>query len=107
LRRRNGIDFFAEGKKGWPKLKPPFPAVEGYLRCPTVVNNVETLACVPWIIRNGAAAYAKMGTEKSKGTKMWSISGDVERPGVYELECGVPFKALLEDCAGGVRGGKN
>ncbi|MBN8554637.1 MAG: NADH-quinone oxidoreductase subunit NuoF [Deltaproteobacteria bacterium] len=101
-----GLISSLEGKKGWPKLKPPFPAVEGYLKSPTVVNNVETLAAVPWIIRNGPEAYAKFGTEKSKGTKMWSVSGDVNRPGVYELECGAPFKALLEDCCGGVRGGK-
>ncbi len=101
-----GLISSLEGKKGWPKLKPPFPAVEGYLRCPTVVNNVETLAAAAWIIRNGAAAYAKMGTEKSKGTKLWSVSGDVNRPGVYELECGAPFSALLNDCCGGVRDGK-
>lgn len=101
-----GLISSLEGKKGQPKLKPPFPAVEGYLKCPTVVNNVETLAVVPWVIRNGGAAYAKMGTEKSKGTKLWSISGDVARPGVYEVECGATFRTLFEDCAGGMRGGK-
>ncbi|MDB5039251.1 MAG: NADH-quinone oxidoreductase subunit [Bacteriovoracaceae bacterium] len=101
-----GLISSLEGKKGWPKLKPPFPAVEGYLKCPTVVNNVETLACVPWIINNGPEAYAKMGTEKSKGTKMWSVSGDVAQPGVYEVELGAPFSVLLNDCCGGIRGGK-
>jgi NADH-quinone oxidoreductase subunit F len=101
-----GLLSSLEGKKGQPKLKPPFPAVEGYLRSPTIVNNVESLAAVPWIIRNGAEAYAKMGTEKSKGTKIWSISGDVKRPGVYELECGASFKTLLEDCCGGMKDGR-
>lgn len=101
-----GLISSLEGKKGWPKLKPPFPAVEGYLKLPTVVNNVESLAAVPWIIKNGPEAYAKMGTEKSKGTKLWSVSGDVKRPGVYELECGAPFKKLLEDCCGGMKEGR-
>jgi NADH-quinone oxidoreductase subunit F len=101
-----GLISSLEGKKGMPKLKPPFPAVEGYLKCPTVVNNVETLAVVPWIIANGPENYSKMGTEKSKGTKMWSVSGDVSRPGVYELELGAPFSALLNDCCGGIRNGK-
>jgi NADH-quinone oxidoreductase subunit F len=101
-----GLISSLEGKKGWPKLKPPFPAVEGYLKSPTVVNNVETLAAVPWIINNGGPAYAKFGTEKSKGTKLWSVSGDVNTPGVYELESGVPFSVLLNDCCGGMRNGK-
>lgn len=102
-----GLISSLEGKKGWPKLKPPFPAVEGYLRCPTVVNNVETLACVPWIINHGADAYAKLGTPKSTGTKMWSVSGDVVRPGVYEVENGTPFPVLLNDICGGIRGGRS
>lgn len=100
-----GLISSLEGKKGWPKLKPPFPAVEGYLRCPTVVNNVETLATVPWIINNGPEAYAKYGTEKSTGTKMWSVSGDVERPGVYEIECGAPLETILKAC-GGMKNGR-
>src|SRR5690606_12703567 len=95
-----------EGKKGYPKLKPPFPAVEGYLRCPTVVNNVETLAAVPWIMLNGAPAYAKIGTEKSKGTKLFSISGDVAKPGTYEVALGTPFETLINDIAGGVPNGR-
>ncbi len=101
-----GLISSLEGKKGMPKLKPPFPAVEGYLKCPTVVNNVETLATVPWIINNGGAAYTQMGTPKSSGTKMWSVSGDVNRPGVYEVECGKPFRVLLEECCGGMKNGK-
>ncbi len=101
-----GLISSLEGKKGWPKLKPPFPAVEGYLRCPTVVNNVETLACVPWIINHGAAAYAKLGTPKSTGTKLWSVSGDVQRPGVYEVENGTPFRVLLEQTCGGMKSGR-
>ncbi len=101
-----GLISSLEGKKGMPKLKPPFPAVEGYLRCPTVVNNVETLATVPWIINHGGPAYAKFGTPKSTGTKMWSVSGDVNRPGVYEVDCGLPMKTLIDEICGGIRGGK-
>jgi NADH-quinone oxidoreductase subunit F len=95
-----------EGGRGWPKLKPPFPATHGLFGCPTVVNNVETLAALPWIIENGAAAYAAIGTEKSKGTKLFSVSGHINRPGVYELEMGYPFKKFLEEDCGGVPGGK-
>jgi NADH-quinone oxidoreductase subunit F len=100
-----GLISSLEGKKGWPKLKPPFPAVEGYLRCPTVVNNVESLASVPWIINNSSQAWSKIGTDKSTGTKLWSVSGDVARPGVYEIELGAPFQTLL-DCCGGMRDGR-
>src|ERR1044071_6116952 len=71
-----------EGGRGCPNLKPPFPATHGLFGCPTVVNNVETLAALPWIIENGAAAYAAIGTEKSKGTKLFSVSGHINRPGV-------------------------
>ncbi|TMA59912.1 MAG: NADH-quinone oxidoreductase subunit F, partial [Deltaproteobacteria bacterium] len=77
-----------EGSRGWPKLKPPFPATHGLFGCPTVVNNVETLAALPWIIERGAPAYAAIGTEKSKGTKLFSVSGHIAKPGVYELEMG-------------------
>jgi len=95
-----------EGSRGWPKVKPPFPATHGLFGCPTVVNNVETLAVLPWIIERGPAAYAAMGTEKSKGTKLFSVSGHIARPGVYELEMGYPFKKFLEEDCGGVPGGK-
>ena len=95
-----------EGGRGWPKVKPPFPATHGLFGCPTVVNNVETLAALPWIIEHGAAAYAALGTEKSKGTKLFSVSGHISRPGVYELEMGYPFKKFLEEDCGGVPNGR-
>jgi NADH-quinone oxidoreductase subunit F len=95
-----------EGSRGWPKLKPPFPATHGMFGCPTVVNNVETLAALPWILERGAAAYAALGTEKSKGTKLFSVSGHIAKPGVYELEMGYPFKTFLEEDCGGVPNGK-
>jgi len=95
-----------EGGRGWPKLKPPFPATHGLFGCPTVVNNVETLAVLPWILERGAAAYGAMGTEKSKGTKLFSVSGHITKPGVYEVEMGYPFKKFLEEDCGGVPNGK-
>ena len=95
-----------EGSRGWPKLKPPFPATHGLFGCPTVVNNVETLAALPWIIERGAPAYAAIGTEKSKGTKLFSVSGHIAKPGVYELAMGYPFKKFLEEDCGGVPNGK-
>ena len=95
-----------EGGKGWPKVKPPFPATHGLFGCPTVVNNVETLAALPWIIDRGAAAYAAMGTEKSKGTKLFSVSGHIQNPGVYELEMGYPLQRFLEQDCGGIPNGK-
>jgi NADH-quinone oxidoreductase subunit F len=95
-----------EGKRGYPRLKPPFPAVEGLYQCPTVINNVETLASMPWIFTHGGEAYARMGTEKSKGTKLWSVSGHVEKPGVYEVEMGYPFDKFLQEHCGGVRKGR-
>jgi NADH-quinone oxidoreductase subunit F len=91
-----------EGGRGWPKVKPPFPATHGLFGCPTVVNNVETLAALPWIIERGAAAYAAVGTEKSKGTKLFSVSGHIARPGVYELEMGYPLQKFLDEDCGGV-----
>ncbi|MCH7549103.1 MAG: NADH-quinone oxidoreductase subunit NuoF [Candidatus Krumholzibacteriota bacterium] len=101
-----GLIESLEGKKGMPRPKPPFPAVEGVFGCPTVVNNVETLAALPWIMNNGAAAYASMGTSKSTGTMLFSISGMVEKPGVYESEFGVNLWDFIEECAGGVKDGK-
>jgi NADH-quinone oxidoreductase subunit F len=95
-----------EGKKGQPKLKPPFPAVSGYLGKPTVVNNVETLAVVPWIVRNGPAAYKAFGTEKSPGTKLFNLSGPINRPGCYEVPLGYPLKRLIEVEGGGLKDGK-
>ena len=90
-----------EGDRGHPKLKPPFPASEGVYRKPTIVNNVETLFNVPFIVERGADWYRSFGTEKSPGLKLFSISGHVNKPGVYELEMGAPMSRLINDYAGG------
>lgn len=95
-----------EGKRGLPRIKPPFPAVKGAFGCPTTVNNVETIASVPWIIAHGAKAYGAIGVGKSTGTKLWSVCGHVNRPGVYEIPLGFPFKVLLEESCGGVWKGR-
>jgi NADH-quinone oxidoreductase subunit F len=95
-----------EGFRGQPRLRPPFPAVEGLYASPTLINNVETLATVPTILTQGAEWFARIGTEKSPGTKIFSVSGKVERPGNYELPLGTPLRTLLEDHAGGVLGGR-
>lgn len=95
-----------EGKKGQPRIKPPFPAVEGVFRCPTIVNNVATIASVPWIMENGASAYTKYGTEKSAGTFIFGISGHVNKPGIYEVPLGTPLLQFIEEMGGGVKNGK-
>jgi NADH-quinone oxidoreductase subunit F len=94
-----------EGKKGQPRFKPPFPASFGVYGKPTTINNTETFAAVPWIIRNGGAAYLACGKPNNGGTKIFSVSGDVALPGNYEIPMGTPFAKLLE-LAGGVQGGK-
>ncbi|HLG43244.1 MAG TPA: NADH-quinone oxidoreductase subunit NuoF [Planctomycetota bacterium] len=94
-----------EGKRGYPKIKPPFPAVEGLFRCPTIVNNVETLMMVPHIVKNGAAWLKQWGTEKSPGLKVFGVSGHVKRPGLYELPLGIPVRELIFEHAGGIRDG--
>ena len=94
-----------EGKKGQPRFKPPFPASFGLYGKPTTINNTETFAAVPWIIRNGGAAYLACGKPNNGGTKIYSVSGDVELPGNYEVPMGTPFAKLLE-IAGGVRSGR-
>ena len=94
-----------EGGKGFPRLKPPFPAISGLFGCPTIVNNVETLACVPFILRNGAEQFASMGSERQGGTRLFCVSGHVVRPGVYEASVGVTLRDLIENYAGGVRDG--
>jgi len=94
-----------EGKKGQPRFKPPFPASFGVYGKPTTINNTETFAAVPWIIRNGGPAYLACGKPNNGGTKIFSVSGDVELPGNYEVPLGTPFATLLE-LAGGVRGGR-
>ncbi|MBI2345988.1 MAG: NADH-quinone oxidoreductase subunit NuoF [Deltaproteobacteria bacterium] len=95
-----------EGKRGLPRIKPPFPAVKGAFGCPTTVNNVETIASVPWIIEHGAKAYAAIGVGKSTGTKLWSVCGHVNRPGVYEIPLGFPFRTFLQEYCGGVWKGR-
>ncbi len=93
-----------EGKKGQPRFKPPFPASFGLYGKPTTINNTETFAAVPWIIRNGGQNFLEVGKPNNGGTKIFSVSGDVERPGNYEIPLGTPFAKLLE-LAGGMRGG--
>jgi NADH-quinone oxidoreductase subunit F len=95
-----------EGGKGFPKLKPPFPAISGLFQCPTIVNNVETLACVPYILRNGAEKFAGIGTPKQGGTRLFSVSGHVKRPGLYEAPVGVTLRELIENHAQGLRPGR-
>jgi NADH-quinone oxidoreductase subunit F len=94
-----------EGKRGYPRIKPPFPAVVGLYGCPTVINNVETLASVPPIILKGGDWFRQLGTEKSGGTRLFAVSGHVVNPGVYERPLGYPLKRLIEDC-GGIRNEK-
>ncbi|MXW43812.1 MAG: NADH-quinone oxidoreductase subunit NuoF [Candidatus Dadabacteria bacterium] len=95
-----------EGKKGEPRPKPPFPAQVGLFGCPTIVNNVETLACVPHIINNGADWFASIGTPRNTGTKIFGLSGHVNKPGLYELPLGINLLELIEEYGGGVPGGR-
>lgn len=103
-----GLIESLEGKRGNPRIKPPFPAVKGVWDCPTVVNNVETLAAVVPIIKMGGEEYAKIGIGKSTGTKLISASGHINKPGVYEIELGVPVEEFIyaENYCGGIRNGK-
>ena len=94
-----------EGRRGEPRLKPPFPAVEGLYAKPTIVNNVESIANVPWIVENSGAAYAAIGPERSAGMKMVSVSGHVNKPGNYEIELGMSWREFIYDIAGGIRNG--
>jgi NADH-quinone oxidoreductase subunit F len=91
-----------EGERGMPRIRPPFPAIEGLYAKPTVVNNVETLSAIPHIVRMGGEAYAKLGVNRSSGTRIFCVSGHVKRPGNYEVELGMSFRELLYDIAGGV-----
>ncbi|MGM9681423.1 MAG: NADH-quinone oxidoreductase subunit NuoF [Eubacteriales bacterium] len=95
-----------EGQRGMPRPRPPFPAVKGLWEKPTVVNNVETLACVPYILREGAAEFAKNGTEKSKGTKVFALGGKVNNVGLVEVPMGTTLRELIYDIGGGIPGGK-
>src|SRR5215831_196764 len=95
-----------EGKRGVPRIRPPFPAVVGAFQCPTVLNNVETFCAVPPIIRDGGAAFAALGVPKAGGTKMTCLTGHVNKPGVYELKLGFPVKQMIEEVGGGIRNGR-
>jgi len=101
-----------EGKRGWPRIKPPFPAIKGLFGRPTIINNVETLSHLPFIMEHGSAAFCEQGVESSIGgppsfgTKLMGVSGHVERPGVYECELGIPLRTLVDEFCGGMRGGK-
>lgn len=94
-----------EGKRGNPRIKPPFPAVVGLYDCPTVINNVETIASLPWILNNGGDAYAAIGIGNSKGTKLISACGHIKKPGVYEIELGLPVEEFIysDEYCGGIR----
>jgi NADH-quinone oxidoreductase subunit F len=95
-----------EGKRGVPRIRPPFPAVAGLYQCPTVLNNVESYCAVPAIIRDGGDAFAALGTPRNGGTRLFCISGHVNKPGVYELPMGFNLLRMINEVAGGVRGGR-
>jgi NADH-quinone oxidoreductase subunit F len=95
-----------EGGKGFPRIKPPFPAISGLFQCPTIVNNVETLACVPFILREGADRFARLGTPRQGGTRLFSVCGHVNRPGLYEAPVSVTLRELIDTYGQGVRGGR-
>jgi NADH-quinone oxidoreductase subunit F len=101
-----GLIESIEGKRGLPRLKPPFPAVVGLFGCPTVVNNVETMACVPHIVKHGWEWFAGIGTERNTGPKLYGLSGHVRKPGVYEAPMGIPLRRLIDEFGGGVREGR-
>ncbi|GMR03024.1 MAG: NADH-quinone oxidoreductase subunit NuoF [Acidimicrobiia bacterium] len=94
-----------EGRRGEPRLKPPFPAIEGLYAKPTIVNNVESISNIPWIINNSGASYAAIGPERSAGTRMFSLSGHIKAPGNYEIVMGMSWRDLIYDIGGGVRDG--
>ena len=93
------------GQRGMPRLRPPYPAQQGLWGRPTLINNVETYALVPWIIRNGGVAFAEMGTEKSKGTKVFALAGKIARGGLIEVPMGVTLRQVVEEIGGGIAGG--
>ncbi len=95
-----------EGRRGMPRMRPPYPAVEGLWGLPTLINNVETYALVPWIVRNGAAAFAAMGTARSAGTKVFALAGKVRRGGLIEVPMGVTIRQIVEEIGGGVNEGR-
>jgi NADH-quinone oxidoreductase subunit F len=95
-----------EGYRGYPRVKPPFPAVVGLYGCPTIINNVETLSNVPHVVLNGGEWYAKLGTPNNGGTRLFALSGHIERPGIYELPMGFPLRRMIEEVGGGVWKGR-
>src|SRR3990170_765422 len=95
-----------EGKRGWPRIKPPFPASVGAFGLPTIVNNVETIADIPWIVTHGGEKFASLGVEKDGGTRLVCVSGPVKKPGVYELPVGISLRSILYEHAGGMQDGK-
>ncbi|MEJ2108942.1 MAG: NAD(P)H-dependent oxidoreductase subunit E [Acidobacteriota bacterium] len=95
-----------EGKRGMPQPKPPYPAQSGFHGKPTLINNVETLACVPWILRHGEEAFASLGTDKSKGTKVFSLAGKINRGGLIEVPMGLTIREIVEDIGGGIKDGR-
>jgi NADH-quinone oxidoreductase subunit F len=95
-----------EGLRGYPRVKPPFPAIVGLYGCPTIINNVETLSNPPAILLMGAEAYAKLGSPKNGGTRLFCLSGHINRPGIYELPMGFPLRKMIEEVGGGIPGGK-
>src|SRR5262250_2000663 len=101
-----GLIESLEGKRAYPRIKPPFPATHGLFGCPTIVNNVETLACVPWIVLRGADWFRGIGPEKSPGPKLFCVSGHVVRPGTYELPMGTPLREIIYTHAGGIPNGR-
>jgi len=95
-----------EGKRGMPKLRPPYPVERGFRGKPTIINNVETLACVPWILRHGAAAFAAFGTPASRGTKVFALAGKINRGGLIEVPMGITIREVVEEIGGGIRHGR-
>ncbi|HBY62870.1 MAG TPA: NADH-quinone oxidoreductase subunit F [Solibacterales bacterium] len=95
-----------EGGRGMPKLRPPYPVERGFRGCPTIINNVETLACVPWILRRGAAAFAALGTATSKGTKVFALAGKIVRGGLIEVPMGITIRQVVEEIGGGIKDGR-
>jgi NADH-quinone oxidoreductase subunit F len=95
-----------EGKRGVPKLRPPYPVERGFRGQPTLINNVETLACVPWIIRHGAGAFAALGTKNSRGTKVFALAGKINRGGLIEVPMGITIREVVEEIGGGIRNGR-
>jgi NADH-quinone oxidoreductase subunit F len=96
-----------EGKRGMPTIRPPYPAIAGLYGCPTLINNTETLSMIPWIIRNGADKFAALGTERSKGTKVFSLAGKIRHGGLIEVPMGITINEIVHGIGGGIADGRN